>query len=109
MAVPKLPVFYNMPYTLNDGTLTAEAHLYNDQLWQSLNLVVNQAIDGYQIPQKTAAQITDYRDDLSVPIGTTWFNTGTAQLNVKTVQAVYDTSEPPVLITPGTIRIVQFV
>ena len=101
MSVNTLPVFYNMSYTVKDGMLTSEALSYNDQLWQSLNQVVDQANNGVQLPQKTTAEITAYRDDTDIPIGTMWFNTTTAFVEVKTVQAVSP--------APGVIKQLDYV
>ena len=33
MSIPDLPVFYDMKYTHDDGNLTGEAHLFNDQVY----------------------------------------------------------------------------
>lgn len=98
MSVPSLPPFYDMPYTDEKGMLSSSAHLYNDQLWQSLNAVVNFFNNGIQFPQKTTAEITVYRDDDTVPTGTTWYNTNLNKLQVKTA-----------LGSPGTIETVQSV
>lgn len=89
MAIPNLPVFYDMPYTYKDGALTQEALLYNDQLWQSLNLVVNQFNNGIQLPNFTAAEITTLANDTTVPVGTLWYNTTATALSVKTGAGTY--------------------
>lgn len=103
MSIPTLPVFYNMPYTNPDGTLTSEAYLYNDQTFQALNLaiillngLINSAIinntivnNGVQFPQFTTAQITAL-----VPtsiVGTVWFNTTLAKLQILTAPGVVET------------------
>lgn len=103
MSIPVLPVFYNMPYTQQSGSLTSEAYLYNDQTFQALNLavtllneLVNSAIinntivnNGVQFPQFTTAQITAL-----VPtslVGTVWFNTTLAKLQVLTAPGVVET------------------
>lgn len=41
MAIQKLPPFYNMNYCQSDGKLTTDGYLYNDQMFQALNLLVN--------------------------------------------------------------------
>lgn len=110
MAIDNLPPFYYMNYTKQDGDLTDESYMFMDQTFQVLNDVVNMFINGMQMPNKTTAEITVYRDALSTPIGTVWLNTdlgGGPKLQVKTVQAVYNSSG--VLITPGTIETIQSV
>lgn len=101
--IPALPAFYDMYYTEKDGRLTADSYLYNDQMFQSLNLVVillndliNSAIinntivnNGVQFPQFTTAEITALEPD-SVN-GTVWFNTTLAKLQVKTAAGVVET------------------
>ena len=103
MSIPTLPVFYNMPYTQQNGALTAEAYLYNDQTFQVLNLavillndLVNSAIinntivnNGVQFPQKTTAEITALEPN--AVNGTVWFNTNLAKLQVKTASGVIET------------------
>jgi len=103
MSIPTLPAFFDMYYTEKDGRLTADAYLYNDQMFQSLNLVVillnglinsaiiNNAIvnNGVQFPQFTTAEIIALEPD-SVN-GTVWFNTTLAKLQVKTAAGVIET------------------
>ena len=103
MTIPTLPAFFDMYYTEKDGRLTADGYLYNDQTFQALNLVVillnglvNSAIinnnivnNGVQFPQYTTAQITALEPN-SV-IGTVWFNTTLAKLQVKTATGVVQT------------------
>jgi|SRR5882672_753626 len=103
MSISPLPVFYDMYFTEKDGKLTADGYLYNDQLFQTLNFaiillntLVNSAIinnrivnNGVQIPQFTTAQITAL-----VPtsvVGTVWFNTTLAKLQVLTAPGVVET------------------
>lgn len=103
MTIPTLPTFYDMYYTEKDGRLTADSYLYNDQMFQALNLavivlnaLVNSAIinntivnNGVQIPQKTTAEITALEPDAAN--GTVWFNTNLAKLQVKTAAGVIET------------------
>lgn len=103
MSIPTLPLFFNMYYTEKDGSLTPDAYLYNDQMFQALNLavillndLVNSAIindtivnNGVQFPQFTTAQIIALEPD-SVN-GTVWFNTTLAKLQVKTAAGVIET------------------
>ncbi len=94
--VPNLPPFFNMKWTEENGELTTSALLYNDQLWQALNLAVqilNQSTNqGMQTPWITTLQIQDARNDLNVPVGTMWFNTDQKKLQFKSLQ--YDPSGP---------------
>ena len=105
--ITKLPPWFNMVYTDKEGNLTPNSLLYNDEMWQSLTVLVDtfndQFTNGLQLPQKTTAQIAALQDDLTVPVGTTWFDTDLAVVKVKTVQAII---APP---TPGVIRTVMFV
>lgn len=103
MTIETLPVFYNMVYTEKDGTLTADAYLYNDQTFQTLNVAIillntiaNSTINngmvtnnGIQFPQYTTAEITAL-EPTSLD-GTVWFNTTLAKLQVKTATGVIET------------------
>jgi len=111
MSISPLPVFYDMYYVEfdklnpeNNGRLTTDAYLFNDQTFQVLNyvvtllnLLVNSAIinnntivnNGIQFPQFTTAQIAAL-----VPtsvIGTVWFNTTLAKLQVLTAPGIVET------------------
>lgn len=104
MSVSRTPIFIDMQYVeTKDGSLTANSLLYNDELNQSLRQVTDQMNDGLQMPNATTAQIVIYRDDISVPIGTMWFNTNLAKLQVKTLQ--FDPLGP----TPGVIETITSV
>jgi hypothetical protein len=104
MTIPTLPVFYDMQYTVvSNGRMTADSYLYNDQTFQALNLavillngLVNSAIinntivnNGVQFPQFTTAQITALVPNAA--IGTVWFNTDLAKLQVLTATGVVQT------------------
>lgn len=108
MTIPSLPPFYDMYYTKSDGRLLPDAYLYNDQLWQALNIAVtllntlvtstitssngvpNQIINnGVVMPSKTAAEITALQPNAA--LGTLWFNTDLAKLQVKTAAGVIET------------------
>ncbi|GKS62452.1 hypothetical protein YTPLAS21_19100 [Candidatus Nitrosocosmicus sp.] len=95
MALSNLPPFYNMRYTDSNGNLLPEALNYNDQMFQTLDQMVNQVNNGWQLPLKSTTQITVYRDDDTVPVGTIWFNTSIGKIQVKTA-----------LGSPGTIETV---
>jgi hypothetical protein len=103
MSVPTLPAFFDMYYTEKDGRLTADGYLYNDQMFQALNLaviilnsVVSSAIinntivnNGITPPSFTTAQITALQPN--AVIGTIWFNTTLAKLQVKTGIGIVET------------------
>jgi hypothetical protein len=103
MTIPALPAFFDMYYTEKNGKLTADGYLYNDQMFQSLNLAVillngliNSAIingnivnNGVQFPQFTTTQITALVP--TAAIGTVWFNTTLAKLQVLTATGVVQT------------------
>jgi len=103
MSIPTLPAFFDMYYTEKDGRLTADGYLYNDQMFQALNLAVivlngliNSAIingvivnNGVQFPQFTTTQITALEPNATD--GTVWFNTTLAKLQVKTASGVIET------------------
>lgn len=101
--IPNLPAFFDMIYTQDNGKLSREGLLYNDQMFQSLNQLVvyinsNLSPSGFYMPNATTAEITVYRDDDTVPVGAMWFNTNLAKLQVKTA-----------LGSPGTIETVTSV
>lgn len=108
MTIPTLPPFFDMYYTKEDGRLSPDGYLYNDQMFQALNLAVillnslvtssivisggvpnNIINDGVNFPQKTTAEITALEPD--APIGAVWFNTSLAKLQVKTANGVVET------------------
>lgn len=84
-----------MIYTKEDGSLTANAQLYNDLMYQILNQLIVMINNGLQLPNKTTAEITAYLADTSIPLGTLWFNTDIGFLQFKdgpgTVQTVTST------------------
>jgi hypothetical protein len=107
MSIPTLPAFFDMYYTEKDGRLAPDGYLYNDQMFQALNLAVillnltvNSAIinspngntivsNGIVAPSFTTAQITAL-----VPtaiVGTIWFNTTLSKLQVLTAAATVET------------------
>ncbi len=107
MPISSLPVFYDMNYVDKSGDMTPEAVLYNDELWQALNLVVRIinstvttdissttqlntiTLNGVVFPSKTNAQITALEPTASA--GTVWFSTTDAKLKVKTAAATIET------------------
>ena len=112
MTISSLPVFYDMYYVEfdksnpeNNGRLTPDAYLFNDQTFQVLNyvvtllnLAVNSAIinnkivnNGLTPPPFTTAQITAFATDPTIPNGTLWFNTDIAKWQGKTAPGVIQT------------------
>jgi hypothetical protein len=104
MAIPNLPAFFDMYYTEKNGKLTADGYLYNDQLFQALNLAVillnstvasaimnNNTIvnNGIQFPQFTSVQIAALVPNAVV--GTVWFNTDVSKLQVLTAPGTVQT------------------
>ena len=101
--IASLPAFFNMVYTQKDGTLAPDGYLYNDQMFQTLNYaiillntLVNSAIsnntitnNGVQFPQYTTAEITAIA--ATAALGTVWFNTTLAKLQVLTASGVVET------------------
>jgi len=98
MAIPNLPVFFDMKYTNEDGQLTPDAFLFNDNMWQSLNnaiFILNSIVassisanntvtnNGLIAPSKTTAQITALGADTAIPLGAIYFDTDVAKLKVK--------------------------
>jgi len=93
MAIGGFPDFYDMVYTDSEGNLTSDAHLYNDQFNQVMNLLLNaynQNFDsGVVMPSKTTVEITALEPSAS--LGTVWFNTTLAKLQVKTAAGTVET------------------
>jgi len=102
--ISNLPAFYDMHYTNKEGKLTPEAHSHNDQTFQVLNSTVslmNSAVDskidntntakfnGLKFPLKTTIEITSLEPNSE--LGTVWFNTTLAKLQVKTAPGVVQT------------------
>lgn len=94
MTTPNLPPFYNMPYTDEKGYLTPTSKLFNDDVFQVLNSLINFVNVGLNsdwavIPNKTTAQITTLLPN--APLGAMWFNTDTSKLQVKTATGIVQT------------------
>lgn len=103
MTIQNLPVFFDMYFTEKDGKLTPDGYLYNDQLFQALNIAIillNSIVNsnttngeiinnGIQFPNYTSAEITALEPTSLV--GTVWFNTTIAKLQVKTASGVIET------------------
>ena len=84
MALPNLPVFHDMSFTTGSGSLTPEAHSYMDSTFQTLNELVDQVNNGLIISNKTTAEIAELAP--TAKLGTMWFNTTLAKLQVLTVE-----------------------
>lgn len=96
--IENAPVFYDFPIAnKEDGRLTSDAFLFFDQVFQTLDVMLNaiNAIaattitqstttstfqyNGLQAPNFTALQIDAFA--LTANLGTIWYNTDTNQLN----------------------------
>lgn len=103
MSLPDLQPYYTMQWCLEDGQLTAEAALFNDNVSQTMvraidllndiaqtNLVTNGiTFDGLIAPSKTTAEIAALEPNSA--LGTIWFDTNDAKLKVKTASGVVQT------------------
>lgn len=104
MPIPLTPVYYDMKYVDEKGNLTTQANMYNDELFLTLNIVVNMlnnvvtslissdgtvTINGLVVPNKTTAQINTLEPDAA--LGTIWFDTDVAKLKVKTAGGTIET------------------
>jgi hypothetical protein len=104
MSLPILPPFYQMKIANPDGSMTSEAILFNDEQSQTLvkaidliNMIATSLIsntgsvsyNGLVPPSYTAAEITALAVDAE--LGTIWFNTDSAKLNVLTAPGVVET------------------
>ena len=89
MTIANLPPFYFFKYVDEKGDMTGDAHLFNDQMWQSLNNVINYFNNGITFPSYTTAQIIALEPSSSV--GTVWFNSSLAKLQLKTATGVIQT------------------
>lgn len=105
MTLPYLPPFIDMLYNDKDGKLTPNALLYNDEMNNTLRVLLEQFNElvitsfasndfvntGVKVSQATTAQITSYGADTNVPHGTIWFDTDVSKLKVKTGAGVIET------------------
>ena len=105
MSLTTLPPFFDMNYTKPDGKLAADGYLYNDQMFQVLNLAIslintivvsaisNNIImnNGLTPPPFTTAQITAFSTDATIPNGTIWFNSDTSEWQGKESSGVIKT------------------
>jgi hypothetical protein len=106
MAIPNLPVFFDMSYTDDKGDLTPDAFFYNDSMFQSLNVavfllnsIVSSLVEsdgritnqGLFAPQKTTSEITAFGANSTVPNGAIYFDTDDSKLKVKTADSTIET------------------
>lgn len=103
MSIPVPSPFYDVTYTDKNGNLVANAKLYNDQLFQTLNYVVllinslattdisNTMVNfnGLSAPIKTTTEITALEPN--VPRGTVWYNSTIKKLQFKSDDGVIET------------------
>ena len=81
MAIEKLPAFYNMKYTEENGKMTVESYLFNDQTFQTLNAVVNllnlitsTVVNQSGVTVNSVIVPTFSSDPSGLPIGSIWYN-----------------------------------
>lgn len=89
MTIASLPPFYAMKWVNEKGDLTGDSLLFNDQMWQSLNDVINYFNNGITFPSFTTAQITALLPASAV--GTVFFNTDVSKLQVVTAALTAET------------------
>ena len=82
--INSLPPFTNMRYVESSGYMTNDSRSYNDNMWQTLNQIVEFFRLGVQYPQYTTTEIDGFRLDDTVPVGTVWYNITSKKLNLKT-------------------------
>lgn len=87
------PTFIDMIYTKEDGGLTANALLYNDQQSLVINTLVGFFNRAVPFPVYTTTQVTNLNlaSDASIVVGSVWFNSTLAKLQVKTAAATIQT------------------
>lgn len=82
--IPRLPPFHDMKYVEKNGYLGSQSKSYNDNMWQTLNIIVDYFRNGLLFPVYTDTEITAFKNNDSIPVGTVWYNTTTDKLNLKT-------------------------
>lgn len=105
--ISNLPPFFDMIYVTDDGKLSTSGKLYNDQMFQSLNLLlflvnnltttttdVNNPtggliINGLNPPSKTTAEIVAIEP--SCIVGTIWYNSDLKKLQFKADAGIIET------------------
>lgn len=103
ISLDSLPPFFNMYFTEKDGRLSTDGYLYNDQLFQTVNVIVlllnslsstsiqgnDVVLDGINPPSYTTLDIVDLEPN--VPRGTIWYNSTLKKLQFKADDGVIET------------------
>lgn len=89
MPVTPAPTFYKMQWSEDGKPMSGDAHLYFDQQGQTIEQITNQFNTGIVVTPKTTAEIAALEP--TAPIGTTWFNTTLAKLQVKVAAGTIET------------------
>jgi hypothetical protein len=91
--ISKLPVFYDMVWSVENGRLSVDANLYMDETFQTLDELIRefnfQFNEGLNVPIKSNAEIIDIEPNSK--LGTVWFNSDDSKLQVKTADGVIET------------------
>ena len=106
MTIPSLPVFFDMIFTKEDGRLSSDGCLYNEQMFQSLNALLylinnlsstditsgSVTINGFNPPAKTTAEITTLAalSNDTIPLGTIWYDSDVNKLKLKVAVGVVE-------------------
>lgn len=106
MTLPNLPAFYDMKYTQQDGSMTHDSKVFNDQTFQTLNALVilvnqmsltivnqqsanNVIYNGLTAPSFTTAEIVALEP--SATNGTMWYNSTLKKMQFKADSGVIET------------------
>ena len=76
-----IPVLQNIQFVDKNGYLTDSQLLWLDELIQTMQSALSD--NGWTVPNATTAQIATLKT--LMPVGTIWFNTDVAKLQVLTV------------------------
>ena len=76
-----VPIFIEIKAVKEDGHLTDEKRLYEDELNQNLRNALSD--DGWTLPLQTQANITTINGLPSVQDGTMWYDTTTNQFVIR--------------------------
>lgn len=106
MALPDLPPFFDMIYVNSEnGRLTPDGYLYNDDMFQTLNLLLilinkitqstpangDVTVNGLTPPSFTTAEIAAFGADATVPLGTIWRDSTINKLKFKASAGTIET------------------
>jgi len=84
-----VPIYYNFRFVDENGYLTQEAQFFMSTLNQAMLGALTD--NGWTVPQHTTAEITVLAASDFTPLGTIWFNTTLAKLQVKTAASTVET------------------